>query len=97
VALGRGGLSFNYKGESKPDTHMTFDFSFSEGSVRALRGWGVLRWNEMVRDRKRAGLEFSHLDEDSRSLVANWLRAKRPNSFIPKDSEERRAASSSPA
>ncbi|HSC45375.1 MAG TPA: response regulator [Candidatus Acidoferrum sp.] len=85
VAVGRGGVSLETGLEVAPGAATRFSLFFDQGPLRALHGWGVVRWCETVSQRVRAGIEFMDLGDDCRHDFATWLQDASPSSFIPKE------------
>jgi len=88
LAVGRGGASIGTGRWIAPGSSVGFSFSFASEEEplpsASLAGWGVVRWCELVSEEIRAGIEFMHLEDQSRASFARWLARERPSSFIPK-------------
>jgi len=84
VAIGRGGVSLESSLDFPPGSSIRFSICFGQGVLRILRGWGVVRWCEVISQRTRAGIEFMYLADDCRTDFAAWLQSASPSSFIPK-------------
>jgi CheY-like chemotaxis protein len=96
VALGRGGFSLNSEQRKFVNSSVGFAFTFSEGPILSLRGWGQLRWCENLRQGSRIGVEFLHLEPDCRDAFERWMAEHHPFSFIPKNSQRPAVLSFSP-
>ena len=95
VAIGRGGMSLESAAYREPGSPVAFSLTFSEGLLRVVSGWGLLKWFEVLSGKPRAGIEFMQLDPETREAFAQWVEERHPASFIPKMPCARDAASAS--
>jgi CheY-like chemotaxis protein len=84
VAIGRGGMSFDFPEPILREAPLGFSFSFAQGSLTHLHGWGLLRWCENLTDHSRIGIEFLYLDAESVQQLRVWIQQTCPVSFIPR-------------
>jgi CheY-like chemotaxis protein len=84
VAIGRGGMSFDFPEPILREAPLGFSFSFAQGPLTHLHGWGHLRWCENLPDHSRIGVEFLYLDEESIQQLTVWIQQTCPVSFIPR-------------
>jgi len=84
VALGRGGMSLNVRRQLSPGSTIGFALAFAEGPLTSLSGWGLLHWSDAIIGGSRVGMEFLHLEDESRIQFARWVSERNPVSFIPR-------------
>lgn len=85
-SLGQGG--FVCKIESNLPSGQSVDFdmglSFGENKIQ-LKGKGMIRWiNPSHEGDFYLGVEFVHLNPESRVLLMAWLNVRKPTAFIPR-------------
>lgn len=80
IAFGRRGFSIALNGglHSGP-VQFTLDFKADQ---RIVSGQGVVRWT--APHEKQAGIEITHLDDDSRAWLIELVKQHKPAAFIPR-------------
>ncbi len=90
LGLGRGGIFIAHLGpdeRARIGGDMRLDFQFGQGDLRALQGFGVVRWsrNQETPDLPAGcGIEFVHLPEGIRENVLQVVQSKNPIAYVPR-------------
>ena len=90
VNLGRGGMFVHLPATQVPKINeiVAFDITYSAGHLRAVSGVGVVRWrrtSEKDGQRTGCGIEFTHLADDCRKQVLDYLANQWIIPYIPAD------------
>ncbi len=87
LTLGRGGMALSARSPLPfPEQRVAFDVRIAAGPLQRLVGSGVVRWVRAEADLSHlcvCGIEFEHLEEDSRTAFLRWSREKTCRPYIP--------------
>lgn len=86
--VGRGGAFVSSSDfYQRPEDVTHFDITFESGPVRKLKGIARVHWIRQVAEGAEPsglGLEFLHLDDESRTHMSALVRTFAPAAFIPR-------------
>lgn len=86
--LGRGGMFVALQGKFPTvSSKAAFHIQFNQGTPQKIDGNGIVRWIRTQHAENHpsgCGIEFEHLDDDSRKQVIDLISSLKPKAFIPK-------------